>query len=146
MGELVGKDRLDRGECASPAATPDRRAEMLEDGRLSEGHARALLGVSDTAQMSRLARGRRRERLDRARYRKPSARGTSSSEPRGGRAVPRRLRPSIAGWKTRCGKRLGTDVRVTARRKGRGLIALSYYSNDDLARLLELLLGRPFEG
>ncbi len=30
--------------------------EMLEDGRLSEGHARALLGVSDTAQMSRLAR------------------------------------------------------------------------------------------
>ena len=43
-------------------------------------------------------------------------------------------------------KRLGTDVRVTARRKGRGLIALSYYSNDDLARLLELLLGRPFEG
>jgi len=43
-------------------------------------------------------------------------------------------------------KRLGTDIRVTARRKGRGLIALSYYSNDDLARLLELLLGRPFEG
>jgi hypothetical protein len=43
-------------------------------------------------------------------------------------------------------KRLGTDIRVTARRKGRGLIALSYYSNDDLARLLELLLGSPFEG
>jgi hypothetical protein len=43
-------------------------------------------------------------------------------------------------------ERLGTDVRVTMRRRGRGLITLSYYSNDDLARLLELLLGEPFIG
>ena len=43
-------------------------------------------------------------------------------------------------------KRLGTDVRVTARRRGRGLVTISYYSNDDLARLLELILGSPFEG
>jgi hypothetical protein len=42
--------------------------------------------------------------------------------------------------------RLGTDVRVTARRRGRGLVTISYYSNDDLARLLELILGSPFEG
>ena len=43
-------------------------------------------------------------------------------------------------------KRLGTDVRVTARRRGRGLLTVSYYSNEDLARVLELILGRPFEG
>jgi ParB family chromosome partitioning protein len=43
-------------------------------------------------------------------------------------------------------KRLGTDVRVTAKRKGRGLVTISYYSNDDLARLLELILGEPFAG
>ena len=43
-------------------------------------------------------------------------------------------------------QRLGTDVRVTARRKGRGAITVSYYSNDDLSRLLELMLGAPFDG
>ena len=43
-------------------------------------------------------------------------------------------------------KRLGTDVRVTAKRRGRGFVTISYYSNDDLARLLELMLGEPFEG
>ena len=43
-------------------------------------------------------------------------------------------------------KRLGTDVRVTARRRGRGFVTISYYSNDDLSRLLELILGGPFEG
>ena len=43
-------------------------------------------------------------------------------------------------------KHLGTDVRVTTRRRGRGFLTLSYYSNDDLARLLELILGRPYQG
>ena len=43
-------------------------------------------------------------------------------------------------------KRLGTDVRVSTRRRGRGFISISYYSNDDLARVLELVLGEPFAG
>ena len=43
-------------------------------------------------------------------------------------------------------KHLGTDVRVTTRRRGRGFLTLRYYSNDDLARLLELILGRPYQG
>ena len=42
--------------------------------------------------------------------------------------------------------RLQTDVRVTARRRGRGAVTIHYYSNDDLARLLELILGAPFDG
>jgi ParB family chromosome partitioning protein len=40
---------------------------------------------------------------------------------------------------------LKTDVFVTRRGKG-GRITVSFYSNDDLARLLELILGEPFEG
>jgi ParB family transcriptional regulator, chromosome partitioning protein len=43
-------------------------------------------------------------------------------------------------------KRLGTDVRVTSRRRGRGFLSISYYSNEDLARVLELILGEPFAG
>ena len=43
-------------------------------------------------------------------------------------------------------QRLGTDVRLTAKRRGRGLLSISYYSNDDLARVLELILGKPFDG
>ena len=39
-----------------------------------------------------------------------------------------------------------TDVTVTQKRKGRGLVSISYYSHDDLARLLELILGKPFDG
>ena len=67
--------------------------------------------------------------------------------------APRRVRPAAhaAGTDVKrvedaLRKHLGTDVRVTTRRRGRGFLTLSYYSNDDLARLLELILGRPFQG
>jgi ParB family chromosome partitioning protein len=43
-------------------------------------------------------------------------------------------------------RRLGTDVRLAAKRRGRGTLSISYYSNDDLARILELILGAPFDG
>ena len=39
-----------------------------------------------------------------------------------------------------------TVLKLTPKRRGRGIITLQYYSNDDLARVLELILGRPFDG
>lgn len=43
-------------------------------------------------------------------------------------------------------RRLGTDVRVSLRAKGKGQLHINFYSNDDLARLLDLILGAPFKG
>ena len=43
-------------------------------------------------------------------------------------------------------KKLGTDVKVSTRRGGRGFVTLAFYSNDDLARLLEMMMGEPYEG
>jgi ParB family chromosome partitioning protein len=42
-------------------------------------------------------------------------------------------------------RRLQTDVYLTTRGKG-GRITVNFYSNDDLARLLEIILGAPFAG
>ncbi|HET7469444.1 MAG TPA: hypothetical protein VFJ81_07195, partial [Gemmatimonadales bacterium] len=76
---------------------------------------------------------------------------TNSTDP--ATEVPRRVRPAgravtadIKRVEDALRKHLGTDVRVTTRRRGRGFLTLSYYSNDDLARLLELILGRPYQG
>ena len=41
---------------------------------------------------------------------------------------------------------LGTDVSVTRRGGGSGKVTINYYSNDDLARMLGVILGRPFDG
>jgi len=145
VGELVGKDRSTVANALRLLRLPGDVREMLEDGRLSEGHARALLGVNDTVQMSRLAKDAAangwtvRDTESRVREGRAPRTPRRPTGPQEASAEHRRVEDALR-------KHLGTDIRVTARRKGRGLIALSYYSNDDLARLLELLLGRPFEG
>jgi hypothetical protein len=41
---------------------------------------------------------------------------------------------------------LQTDVSITQSVSGKGRLAIDFYSNDDLARVLELVLGKPFDG
>jgi predicted transcriptional regulator len=43
-------------------------------------------------------------------------------------------------------QRLQTDVRITTRGKSSGRLTINFYSHDDLARVLELILGEPFAG
>jgi hypothetical protein len=72
-----------------------------------------------------------------------------SARPGGRRAAPqapRRLSPEHRRLEEALRQRLATDVKVTARRRGRGQVTVSYYSDDDLARVIELILGKPFQG
>ncbi len=124
---------------------------MVQGRQLSEGHARALLGLSDAKEIGRVAKQvvdhgwsvRETEALIRGEG--PAA---SAVRPRlrRSRQVPRAASIEQRRVEEALRKRLGTDVRVTAKRRGRGAVTIHYYSNDDLARLLELLLGEPFDG
>jgi ParB family chromosome partitioning protein len=118
---------------------------MLHDGHLSVGHARALLALEDTRTVTNLAR-------------EAVAQGLSvrdmEDRVRGGRAPERRPRlkrglipaPEVRRVEDTLRRRLGTDVRVSLRAKGKGQLHISFYSNEDLARILELILGAPFDG
>ena len=145
VGEMVGKDRSTVANALRLLRLPVDVCEMLEDGRLAEGHARALLGLADGAQISRVARDAVAAGWS---VRETEQKVRGGRTPRGQRRATGQQPATVEHQRVEDAlrKRLGTDVRVTARRRGQGLISLSYYSNDDLARLLELLLGRPFEG
>ena len=148
VARLVGRDRSTVANALRLLKLPAEVRSMVGDGRLSEGHARALLGLNDAGAIEALARKaiaegwsvrevEARVRGDRgngrAGLRSPAP--TAASRPTTTRRVEEALR-----------KRLGTDVRVAVGRRGRGHVTLSFYSNDDLARLLELILGEPFGG
>ena len=152
VARLVGKDRSTVSNTLRLLRLPEAVQVLLQHGKLSEGHARALLALSDPREMTRLGRECasaewsvrdlearvRGEQLTTA----PAARRTirrPKAEARNPSADVRRVEDSLR-------KRLQTDVRVTARRRGRGAVTIHYYSNEDLARLLELILGEPFGG
>jgi ParB family chromosome partitioning protein len=145
VAAAVGRDRSTIANALRLLRLPAPVLALVHDGQLSVGHARALLGLDDPRAAALLAR-------------EAVAQGLSvrdvEDRVRGGRAPVRRPRlkrgvgqaPEVRRVEDALRRRLGTDVRVTLRAKGKGQIHLSFFSNDDLARLLELLLGAPFDG
>jgi len=154
VARLVGKDRSTVSNTLRLLRLPADVQTLVGQRALSEGHARALLALADPQQMIRLARECVKAdwsvRDLEARVRGEDLPATAVAGPR---RVIRRPRPEarnpsadVRRIEDALRKRLQTDLRVTARRRGRGSVTIHYYSNDDLARLLELILGAPFEG
>jgi ParB family chromosome partitioning protein len=152
IARLVGRDRSTVSNLLRLLKLPDDVKQLIQEGKLSEGHARALLAMSDEVQQSKLAREAAEQgwsvREVEARVRDGGP--VRSPEPAPAAPSPRASQKASSGDSRRVEdalrKRLGTDVRVTTRRRGRGFISISYYSNEDLARVLELILGEPFTG
>jgi ParB family chromosome partitioning protein len=158
IARLIGRNRSTIANQLRLLKLPDEVKTLVQEGKLSEGHARALLTVTEVGEAVRLAKDAVdqgwsvREIESRARGEAPAATVT----PNDGSAAPAnglraRTQQKMASADVRrvedaLRKRLGTDIRVSTRRRGRGFISISYYSNDDLARVLELILGEPFAG
>lgn len=149
VARLVGRDRSTVANTLRLLKLPTKIQQQLQAGDLSEGHARALLALEDPAEMTRLA-GQAIADGWSVRQTEAMVRGDAQDKPRGKmmkKSSPARATSADARRiEDVLRQRLGTDVRVTAKRRGRGLLTISYYSNDDLARLLELILGEPFSG
>jgi ParB family transcriptional regulator, chromosome partitioning protein len=148
VARAVGRDRSTVANLLRLLQLPPDVQTLVHEKRLSAGHARALLGLSDPERQSALAleaveQGWSVREIEAAvagkRTARPGRRPTGKPATRNAAADVKRVEDALR-------KRLGTDVRVTARRRGRGFVTISYYSNDDLSRLLELMLGGPFEG
>src|SRR6266516_3237927 len=145
VADAVGRDRSTVANALRLLKLPATVLALLHEGGLSVGHARALLALED----ARVATSLAKEAVDLG----LSVRDVEDRV-RGGRAPVRRPRlkkglgqaPEVRRIEDALRRRLGTDVRVTLRAKGKGQIHLNFYSNDDLARLLELILGTPFDG
>src|SRR5438132_973342 len=145
VADAVGRDRSTVANALRLLKLPAGVLALLHAGRLSVGHARALLALDDPRAVAAVAK----EAVDLG----LSVRDVEDRV-RGGRAPVRRPRlkqglgaaPEVRRIEDALRRRLGTDVRVTLRAKGKGQIHLNFYSNDDLARLLELILGTPFDG
>lgn len=153
VARMVGRSRPAVANLLRLLRLPESVRTLVHEGKLSEGHARALLALDDPKAASALAAEAAEQGFSvrdveaRVRGDAPSAIAPATGglrirkvrEPHAATADARRVEDALR-------KRLGTDVRVTAKRRGRGLLSISYYSNDDLARVLELILGEPFAG
>lgn len=135
LAAWLGKDRATIANHLRLLKLPQEVKDALMEGRITMGHARALLALdSPEQQREALAEILRRDLSVRAteqlvqRDRAPQepARPVSRPDPNL-RAVEESLR-----------RALGTKVRIKGR-QGRGTIEIAYYSAAELQRLIELL-------
>jgi ParB family chromosome partitioning protein len=142
LADRVGKDRSTVANALRLLRLPAAVRALLAEGRLSMGHARALLGLETPTAMERLARRSIAQDLS---VRKVEA--IVRREREGIRADARQPTAARAGKSAsardlglRLSRALGTRVEVVEAGPGRGEIAIHYHSLDQLDALLERLL------
>lgn len=146
VAEVVGKDRSTIANALRLLQLPADVRRLLERGQLTAGHGRALLALADQKQMTAVAQDIVANGLS-VREVEQRARdiATPAVEHRRERETPvARTNPEARRIQDDLRRRFQTDValRVTDARKGKGRIEITFYSHDDLERILELVLGR----
>ena len=149
VADAVGKDRSTITNLLRVLALPSAIRRMLEADQISAGHARALLAVKDARRQLELANEIVAHQLS---VRDVEARARIISE-EVGKASGRKRKdavgtaskpdPEVRRIEEQLRRRLQTDVSVRASGKGKGTVQISFYSHDDLERLLEVVLGKP---
>lgn len=155
VARLVGKSRSAVANLLRLLDLPEPVRAMVHGGDLTEGHARALLGLESAnaivAMATRAHAGgwsvRDTEAAVRGEREPLVAKGNGAGGPTQGATAPAPREPAdVRRVEDALRRRLGTDVKVVTKKGGRGSLTIAFYSNDDLARLLELVLGEPYRG
>ncbi|HWZ58158.1 MAG TPA: ParB/RepB/Spo0J family partition protein [Gemmatimonadaceae bacterium] len=144
VARVVGKDRSTVTNLLRILGLPRQVQQLVREGKLSLGHARALLGCRTERHMGLLAMNtvhnslsvRELERRVSGHY-PPKPAG----EPRPTKSKPgAALSPELRAIQDRMRAYLQTDVRVELSGPESGTIGIRFYSIDDLDRVLELVL------
>lgn len=136
LGQRVGKDRSSVANCLRLLKLPELIQADLREGRLTMGHARALLSLTSPAEQLRL-----REEILAHSW---SVRATEEGVQRKQRLVPRRIgrrSADLAALEDSLRQALATRVRLVGNERA-GRIEIAYTSAEDLERLTELITGR----
>jgi ParB family chromosome partitioning protein len=136
VAEKVGKSRSAVANAIRLLKLPEQVRTHLLEGRLTGGHARAILALDDEQEQIRLAEKILNEHLS-VRVVEEAARRRTAG---GGRSrAGRQADPRIGALEEALRNRLGTMVRVSMDRAGKGKLEIHFYSEEDLGRLCDEL-------
>jgi ParB family transcriptional regulator, chromosome partitioning protein len=147
VADAVGKDRSTVANALRLLQLPASVRRLLQEGQLTTGHARALLGLTSERAMADLARETTaaglsvREVERRVKAARPASSGSSPQKPAAAASPPassaaaaevRRLEELLR-------RRLQTQVQIATSGRDQGELRIAFTSNEDLERLLELI-------
>lgn len=117
-----------------------RVQDMVRNGMLSEGHARAILGLENPESQVEIAEKVIDEHLN-VRQTEQLVKNSGRQKTVSKKTVDPQWESIVSGLSERLKAVLGTKVAINQKTKKKGVIEIEYYSGDDLERLYELLLS-----
>jgi ParB family chromosome partitioning protein len=145
ISKKVGKSRSTITNFLRLLKLPDKIQEMVRHKELSMGHARALLGIDDPQQQIALAGKIAAENLT-VRDIEKTTQTEKEKKPESKKIVHVRdaqkpADPDLVQQTEKLRYQFGTMVNILHSSGEKGKIEIHFYSNNDLNRLLELLLA-----
>ena len=146
IADRTGKDRTTIANLLRLLRLPKEVQEMIEQGKITAGHARALLRLEDSpAVLLVLARrmvARRtsvRQAEEMVERKLPGGKKARSVRRTAGQD------PNILAAQRKMEEALGTKVRIVTRRGGTGRVEIDYYNQADLDRIYDNVVGKQSE-
>lgn len=142
IADSTGKERATISNLLRLLTLPEPVIQMVADGHLSTGHAKALVAMPGTMAIS-LAREIVAQGLS-VRAVEERARGGAAPAVRKNKeqsgAKPERRDRAAAAIEDAFRKRLQTDVQLMADQDGKGYLKIQFYSHDDLERVMDIIM------
>lgn len=145
VAQRVGRDRTFVTNYLRLLRLPEDIQLLVEENKLSMGHARALLGIDDADKQREIARSvidRNLSVRDTERTVKRVVAGADSNTVTLSTPSERGNDANTRAAESKLRRRLGTQVHILPNQSGEGgKIEVQYYNDGDLQRLYELIMG-----
>lgn len=143
VAQRVGRDRSFVTNYLRLLRLPQDLQQLVEEEKLSTGHARALLGIDDADVQRRVARNVVEQSLSVRETERAIKRIIAGASPASATVIaPKRNDANVRAAETKLRRRFGTQVRILPSPSGTGgRIEIEYYNDDDLDRLYRLMVN-----
>ncbi|MEP6715569.1 MAG: ParB/RepB/Spo0J family partition protein [Terriglobia bacterium] len=139
IGARTGKDRATVTNTIRLLQLPKELQDLVQAGKLSPGHARALLKLADEATQREVADKCVREGWSVRQIESYTKDRKSGDKPKTEKEEILQD-PNVKAAASNMEQKLGTKVRIVERTPNKGLIEIEYYSTDDLDRIYTLIV------
>ena len=139
VSQRLGKSRPYIANYLRLLGLPTMVIQLLQDGKLSMGQARTLLGLKQERQLEQMAQRTVKENLT-VRQLEAMVNQINAAKTKKAKKLPQRRRsPFVREIENQLAERLGTKAVVLEKSKQKGKIEIDYESMQDLDRILEIL-------
>ncbi|MGC3961165.1 MAG: ParB/RepB/Spo0J family partition protein [Verrucomicrobiota bacterium] len=134
----VGKSRAVVANALRILKLPDQVQNFIRDGRLSVGHAKVILGLTNPLQQSEAAERAIKEGLNVRQVEGLVAKLTTKGDTKKATKTPLPTDAHVTNLETKIRERLGTKVSLRYK-EGKGALEISFFSDAELEGVLQAL-------